>query len=385
MIPEPGQTSLNFVSFIILLGVVQGIILTIAGILKRGRKAKLKAVLFFSITCLIAEIFLNRTGYMYYVIWLVDFSEPVQFAIPPLIYLITISLDSQQKIEKAWLHFLPFFGYLLYFIPFYFAPNSYKLETYYFMHHFVEWQSNENFEFLGMLGKFRLFQMQLCFFQTIVYLVISFQLLVKYKNESSLHATVDQTEAKWWFAFNAAITFLIALVLIVKVTFVRDIGDHIIASFFTLIIYFVSITELLNPFRTVHAMNSPGGSVNTQKYVSSGLKDEKKEEILQKLAAIMQNKKLYADNLISLAKLAKQVDEPAYMVSQVINEKMEISFYDWIARYRVEEAKKLMTDPKTERYTIEQIAEEVGYNSKSAFNKAFKKFTGKTPTEYKFS
>jgi YesN/AraC family two-component response regulator len=113
------------------------------------------------------------------------------------------------------------------------------------------------------------------------------------------------------------------------------------------------------------------------------MKDEKKEEILQKLVQIMQDQKLFTDNLISLAKIAKQVEEPAYMVSQVINEKMEVSFYDWIAKYRVEEAKKLLLDPKTERYTIEQIAEEVGYNSKSAFNKAFKKFTGKTPSEYK--
>lgn len=383
MIPDPGQTSLNFVSFVILLGVVQGIILTITGIVQPGRKAKLKALLFFSITCLVTEIFLNRTGYMYYVIWLVDFSEPVQFAIPPLIYFITISLNPHEKVNKWCLHFIPFFAYLVYFIPFYLAPNSYKLENYYFMHHFVEWQSNENFEFLGMLGKFRMFQLQLCFFQTIVYLVLCFQILAKYRKEASVYTKVDQRELKWWFAFNATITLLIALVLIVKVTFVRDIGDHIIASFFTLIIYFVSVTELLNPFRSANSLQLITVPNNVQRNVSSGMKDEKKKEIMQKLVQIMQDKKLFTDNLISLARIAKHVEEPAYMVSQVINEKMEISFYDWIAKYRVEEAKKLLLDPKTEKYTIEQIAEEVGYNSKSAFNKAFKKFTGKTPSEYK--
>jgi YesN/AraC family two-component response regulator len=73
------------------------------------------------------------------------------------------------------------------------------------------------------------------------------------------------------------------------------------------------------------------------------------------------------------------------VISLVINEKMELSFYDWIAKLRVEEAKKLLTGAKTEHYTIEQIAEEVGYNSKSAFNKAFKKFTGQTPSEFKTS
>ena len=96
----------------------------------------------------------------------------------------------------------------------------------------------------------------------------------------------------------------------------------------------------------------------------------------------MEDKKLFTDSLISVGKLAKLVGEPAYVVSQVINEKMEASFYDWIAKYRVEEAKRLMTDPKTSQYTVEQIAEEVGYNSKSAF-KAFKKFAGQTPSEFR--
>src|SRR5204862_256995 len=103
-------------------------------------------------------------------------------------------------------------------------------------------------------------------------------------------------------------------------------------------------------------------------------------EIQQKLILLMEEKKLYADTLVSLSKVAKNIGEPAYMVSQVINERMGYSFYDWIAKYRVEEAQRLLSDSKTACYTIEQIAEEVGYNSKSAFNKAFKKFSGKTPS-----
>ena len=99
----------------------------------------------------------------------------------------------------------------------------------------------------------------------------------------------------------------------------------------------------------------------------------------------MQDQKLYTDSLISLAKISRKVGEPVYVVSQVINEKLNSTFYDWIAKYRVEEAKRMLSDAKTESYTIEQIAEEVGYNSKSAFNKAFKKFTGQTPSQFKNS
>lgn len=385
MIPEPGHTDLNFTDFIILLGVVQGILLTITGLFRQSRKEKFKALLFFSITCTITEIFLNRTGYMYYMIPLVDFSEPLQFAIPPLIYLIILCINPEVNLKKWRLHFIPFLAYTLYFIPFYLASNDFKLENYYFMHHFVEWKSTGNHELLRVLGNFRRFQLFICFFQTTIYLVLSLQLLVHYRNHLKELPRVTRFEVNWWMVFSAIIAILIAVVMIVKMTYFRDIGDHIIATFFTIIIYFSAITELVRPTGT-SATNPPvQGKEEPSRNPVSGIKEEKKTEIQKKLAVIMDEKKLFTDSLISVGKLSKLIGEPAYVISQVINEKMEVPFYDWIARYRVEEAKKLLTDPKTEQYTIEQIAEEVGYNSKSAFNKVFKKFTGKTPSEYKNS
>jgi AraC-like DNA-binding protein len=54
-----------------------------------------------------------------------------------------------------------------------------------------------------------------------------------------------------------------------------------------------------------------------------------------------------------------------------------------IASYRIREAKILLKDPEHEQLTIEDLADEVGYNSKSAFNRSFKKHTGLTPSEFK--
>ena len=64
---------------------------------------------------------------------------------------------------------------------------------------------------------------------------------------------------------------------------------------------------------------------------------------------------------------------------------MNQNFFDFINGYRIKEAKRLLVDPKGELLTILAIAEEVGFNSKSSFNTAFKKITGMTPTEYKKS
>ena len=59
-----------------------------------------------------------------------------------------------------------------------------------------------------------------------------------------------------------------------------------------------------------------------------------------------------------------------------------VNFYDFINKYRVEEAKKLLIED-IHNYKILAIAYEVGFNSKATFNRVFKKFTELTPSEFK--
>ena len=73
---------------------------------------------------------------------------------------------------------------------------------------------------------------------------------------------------------------------------------------------------------------------------------------------------------------------PARYLSQVINAHTGLNFYDFISQYRIEEAKKILSEPFTNK-TVLEVLYEVGFNSKSSFNTAFKKFTGVTPTHYK--
>lgn len=384
MIPEPGHTDLNFTDFVILLGVVQGILLTVTGLFRKSRKEKFKGLLFLSMTCIIAEIFLNRTGYMYFAIPLVDFSEPVQFAIPPLIYLAIKEIIPLEKPQRWYLHFIPFAVYLIFFIPFYLAPHEYKLESYYFTHHMVDWKAKGDYSLLRQLNEFRRFQMFIWLFQATVYLVLSFQTLTDYRKRLRKNDPILK-EITWWLVFAAVVGILMVVTLVVKMTYFRDIGDHIIATFLTGIIYLSTLTELLKPSVSHPPAADKTNQNESPKMSASGIKEEKKTEILLKLQTAMEERKLYTDSLISVGKLAKITGEPAYLISQVINEKLEVSFYDWIGGLRVEEAKKLLTNPSTGQFTVEQIAEEVGYNSKSAFNKAFRKFAGQTPSEFRTS
>ena len=95
--------------------------------------------------------------------------------------------------------------------------------------------------------------------------------------------------------------------------------------------------------------------------------------------------KFYLSDDVSLSNVASQLNTTTHHLSQVINESKGITFQKLIARYRIEEAKQLLRNKKYDQTTIENIAEMVGYNSKSAFNTTFKKHTGLTPTDFRDS
>jgi AraC-like DNA-binding protein len=72
----------------------------------------------------------------------------------------------------------------------------------------------------------------------------------------------------------------------------------------------------------------------------------------------------------------------SHILSKVINECFEKNFRDFVNKYRVEEFIALANTVEYKRYTFLALAQEVGFNSKSTFNLAFKKLTNQNPRDY---
>jgi ligand-binding sensor domain-containing protein/AraC-like DNA-binding protein len=118
-------------------------------------------------------------------------------------------------------------------------------------------------------------------------------------------------------------------------------------------------------------------------YKKSSLNPIFAKECINKLTYLMDIEKLYRDENMSLQVLADKISIHPHQLSRLINDRLNKSFPDFINSYRVEEAKRLLLDPKQADRKIISIAFEVGFNTKVAFNLAFKKYTGMTPSEYR--
>ena len=96
----------------------------------------------------------------------------------------------------------------------------------------------------------------------------------------------------------------------------------------------------------------------------------------------MEEKKLFLDENISLPQLAGMLNIHPNYLSQVINERFQKNFYDFINSYRIEEFKRIVALGKNKNKTFFALALDCGFNSKASFNNSFKKITGTTPSEF---
>ncbi len=118
------------------------------------------------------------------------------------------------------------------------------------------------------------------------------------------------------------------------------------------------------------------------KYKKSGLTESLSKELKEQLIYLFDEEKIYKESDISLELLASKLNTTRHNASQVINEHFNVSFHELINKYRIKEAKKILDSDYQKNLNIIDIAYEVGYNNKVTFNKAFKKDTQLTPSEY---
>jgi AraC-like DNA-binding protein len=123
-------------------------------------------------------------------------------------------------------------------------------------------------------------------------------------------------------------------------------------------------------------------SAEKRKYQKSGLSPESSALLHHQLGQVMTDEKLYRESELSLADLAARLNTQPNYLSQVINEREGKNFYDYINTLRIEEFKRVAASPESRKYTLLALAEQCGFNSKSSFNRYFKKVTGQSPSEF---
>ncbi|MGE5604404.1 MAG: helix-turn-helix domain-containing protein, partial [Bacteroidota bacterium] len=128
----------------------------------------------------------------------------------------------------------------------------------------------------------------------------------------------------------------------------------------------------------ISTLEAPAG-----RYEHSSLDPQEAEEISKILLDFMLKEKPYLNPELTLPELASRLGISRNRLSQVLNEKMGVSFYDFVNTYRVNQVKEYLNAPEYRHLKMLALAFEAGFNSKATFNSFFKKTVGLTPSEYR--
>ncbi|MEM1182655.1 MAG: AraC family transcriptional regulator [Acidobacteriota bacterium] len=125
------------------------------------------------------------------------------------------------------------------------------------------------------------------------------------------------------------------------------------------------------------------GPGQAQKYARQSLDTETRRSHLRRIRDFMEAEEPYLNGELALADLAEAVEIPKHHVSMVINIELERNFFQFVNSYRVDAARRLLSDPGQADETLLNIAYRAGFQSKAAFNRVFKQVTGQTPGQFR--
>jgi len=374
--------SFNIWSVIILLGAGQGLFLSFYLFTKiENRDAnKWLALLLAVVSLHLAEYAADVSGVTLKYPFLIAITYPLLFCMGPLylFYCRYLLYKDYHTSYKSLVHFIPAVAVLLLMLPFYLVPATEKVAY---------------MQGLSSNGTLKIPIGQLVFmavhvFQTAAYVWVSYQFINKREEDlKRISSDVFAVKKLDWlrsFSFYFAVYQLLYLVLVVVLTFAKSFQiqvDYVMLFITSVSLYLIGYVAIGNPeiFRGTQELDTTESFDNDAAPPKNG---NRFPALKEKLLLYMETNKPYLKSDLKISELADSLDVPYYHLSQLINSEFSVNFYDFINKYRVEEAKKLLVED-TRNYKILAIAFEVGFNSKATFNRVFKNATDLTPSEFK--
>jgi len=313
-------------------------------------------------------------------------STPFPLLHGPLLYLYAKALtNSENRLGSLeLLHFLPALIVVVRMIPFFLLSGNDKME-------FVENLAHEGSLFMTIV---------LISFMVsgLVYITLSLLLLRRHRKFLVLnYSNTDRIDLNWLRYLIIGMIVIYSIVTIghlLEGAFSINFGDFVdnliflaVTGFVIMIGYFgiKQTTIFAGEMSSNTIVNKKGiqkGNGGISRYQKSGLKAEQADDLQARLEILMREEKPFLNDKLTLKFLADKLDIHPNYLSQVINERFQRNFYDFINTARIEEFKALIKEPRSKNLTLLAVAFDCGFSSKSSFNKFFKKSTGQTPSDF---
>lgn len=391
-----------FLSFVALQGFFLFFILVTE---KRGNAGlnRILAALVLTLSLLLTDHAFSLIGLFERLPHLLYLITPLWYLLPALFYFyVRAQVTGKSSFSaKALLHFAPLVFAWLNYLPFYLGPAEMKLAIL----AGVFTQSAPSF----WAKLFSVFSSYFYIVQLAVYLFACNRMLrrheTQYKQSRSNPAVGVQIEwlkhAFTVFGFYAAYELLACVYLAYDFKVFAEVV-FLSLSILSAFIFLIAYNSIRQPEKLFAAALAPGeapavthtgnfpepfdvtaenGNAKA-KYQHYAELPPDMSQTLAALRRVMEQRRLYRNSELKLADLSSTLSLSTHQLSQLLNQELGLSFYDFVNQYRVKEAQARLADPASRHLTILSIALDAGFNSQASFYRIFKKSTGMTPTAF---
>lgn len=284
----------------------------------------------------------------------------------PLVYLYIKRVVTHKKTEiKDYILFLPSVIMFLLHLPFYIKSTSSKIEI----------------VSKGKIYEYAIFPSYAIWIVIAIMFFYAIYTYSRFKGKKE----VGYKESIWlkWFvgSYLGFVCCFALYVFLVKFNLMSYKYDYLVDAVITVFILGLAYFGFVQP-DVFYGKKDYKKVIPFVKYKKTGLSEKVSKELKLRLDELMKQEKLYLNSELRLNDIADALNVNRHHASQIINENYNLSFFDFINHYRVEEAIRLLLHNDDERLNITQIAYSSGFNSRASFYKAFKKFTNHSPTDY---
>ncbi len=348
--------------FIGLLAIFQTLLTFLIFVNRSGKDFKLLSSLFLTLSIILIGHFIGSSENLQEYLVLSIISHQFLYLIAPIFYLYVYAITQNELPDSSLF-------YIINFLPFGIILSLVTLVLIYF----DIWYYYYTFSFFsnGLL----------CFYLPVYLWLINKQL--KKENISiasllSLSSIKDGNKFFWTLniGFGMVLLYSLKIITLISWDFVKASQLCIDLSTLTMVSFFLLTTSSI-----YLGLSQSNLFLSRRKYESATIHSVDKNRLLSRILDYIEEDKPFLNSQFNLNMLSGDLNIPSRYISQILNQEYGCNFRELTNKYRIREAKSLIDNKNN--YNLYQIALDVGYNSKSTFNSAFKRNIGITPTEYK--